>query len=401
MINTLTKYTPIGHHFYGLEVCQFKDGQRFFLIKVRRRKKELEIVEQMAFEDLETMGKSIKPSIPLFLTVNTKDVITKNARDSKLEDKALANSLFPNMDYDLLYFEIYSLGSERFVSIVRKNIVSDILNKLIALKVSIFSISIGLSGVRPLLDYINENEIVGTTYKLIKEPPNKGITIANTEQENDQFYNLSGLQVQNWYLLGFGSVASHLLLPTKTNSSMVALNEGLGAEVKNKKLLSLLTSSSVLLFLGVLLINFLFFDHFRSSIQNLTDKQVINAKSLEQISQLKERVESKERRLEKALSTSNSKVSFYLDELGQTVPNTITLEEMVYQPLLKPKKDSNPIAYTLNEIRITGLTGNGVDFSQWVAELERLNWVNQVKTLEYDYQTKKTSMFELRVFIND
>ena len=358
-------------------------------------------MEQMAFEDLETMGKSIKPSIPLFLTVNTKDVITKNARDSKLEDKALANSLFPNMDYDLLYFEIYSLGSERFVSIVRKNIVSDILNKLIALKVSIFSVSIGLSGIRPLLDYINENEIVGTTYKLIKEPPNKGITIANTEQENDQFYNLSGLQVQNWYLLGFGSVASHLLLPTKTNSSMVALNEGLGAEVKNKKLLSLLTSSSVLLFLGVLLINFLFFDHFRSSIQNLTDKQVINAKSLEQISQLKERVESKERRLEKALSTSNSKVSFYLDELGQTVPNTITLEEMVYQPLLKPKKDSNPIAYTLNEIRITGLTGNGVDFSQWVAELERLNWVNQVKTLEYDYQTKKTSMFELRVFIND
>ena len=401
MINTLTKYTPIGHHFYGLEVCQFKDGQRFFLIKVRRRKKELESAEQMAFEDLETMGKSIKPSIPLFLTVNTKDVITKNARDSKLEDKALANSLFPNMDYDLLYFEIYSLGSERFVSIVRKNIVSDILNKLIALKVSIFSISIGLSGVRPLLDYINENEIVGTTYKLIKEPPNKGITIANIEQEDDQFYNLSGLQVQNWYLLGFGSVASHLLLPTKTNSSMVALNEGLGAEVKNKKLLSLLTSSSVLLFLGVLLINFLFFDHFRSSIQNLTDKQAINAKSLEQISQLKERVESKERRLEKALSTSNSKVSFYLDELGQTVPNTITLEEMVYQPLLKSKKDSNPIAYTLNEIRITGLTGNGVDFSQWVAEMERLNWVNQVKTLEYDYQTKKTSMFELRVFIND
>ncbi|TAI48478.1 hypothetical protein [Flagellimonas allohymeniacidonis] len=401
MVDTLSKYTPIGHHFYGLEICQFNNGQKLYLVKIKKKKKELEIVEQLEFEDVEKLAKSIEPSTPLFLTVNTRDVITKSAGDSKLEDKALANSLFPNMDYNLLFYEIYTLGNERFVSIIRKNIVFDFLERLNDLKVSIFSVSLGLSGLQTLLNYIDEKEIIGTSYKLTRESLGNSITISTTNEEEERVYSLNGLQVQNKYLLAFGTIASNILLTGNKNSSMSELNRGLEIEVKGKKLLNLLTWSSLIFFLSVLMVNFLFFDHYRGSIQNLANEQAVNAKSLESIAQLNERVESKEKRLEKALSTSNSKVSYYLDELGRTVPGSITLETVIYQPLLKPKKDLKPMAYAMDEIKIIGLTGSGIDFSDWVTKLDNLGWVNKVKTLEYDYQNKKTSLFELRVYIND
>lgn len=145
----------------------------------------------------------------------------------------------------------------------------------------------------------------------------------------------------------------------------------------------------------------MFFSYYHSQVEDLREQTILNESGIIQLKKLNTSIAQKESRLEKALSTSSSKISLYLDQLAQKVPGSILLEEITYQPLAKPIKPTKYIEYSNDLVMVSGTTSDNLDFTNWIGELERLPWTQSVETMEYDFQNKKTSFFHLRIKILD
>ena len=69
-----------------------------------------------------------------------------------------------------------------------------------------------------------------------------------------------------------------------------------------------------------------------------------------QLTRLREIVTKKKKIVKSLTSASNSKVIWYVDEISKTVPSSLYLDEINYQPLEKPIKDEKPIVFKNDEI---------------------------------------------------
>jgi len=397
VVNALSTYLNLGHQYYGIEICQKDDQRCFYLLKVVKKKNELVLKEGLEFTNYNALIGHMKKSIPVFLAINTQGIVTKSAERSTQKGKALANSLFPNMDYSSLFFETYSLKNQSFVSIVKKDGVLSILEQLASDGISIFGFGIGISAIHSILDFMDGTKIYGSTFELTLDSSSTMVTLSPSDHNKQGIYHVNGLEIKSSFLLAFGAVVCGMDHEAPHDSNFTEILASLRQEFKNKRQFSLFLKSSLVFILGLLLTNFLFFDFYYKKVQNLKDEKVLNESNIKRYGEVKNRLSQKENRVARALSSSNSRVSFYLDHIAQTVPNSITWDELVYQPLEKPKRPAQPITYELGEIEIIGMAQSRLDFIKWVGEMEKFQWIGAVETLEFDYQNGNSSLFKLNI----
>lgn len=91
-------------------------------------------------------------------------------------------------------------------------------------------------------------------------------------------------------------------------------------------------------------------------------------------------------------SASNSRVIWYVDEISKTVPSSLYLDEINYQPLEKPIREEKPVVFKNNEITVKGISRNDEDLIAWKYSLEKQTWVEKISFINYGKgKTKKTS----------
>ena len=86
-----------------------------------------------------------------------------------------------------------------------------------------------------------------------------------------------------------------------------------------------------------------------------------------------------------------------MDQIGQSVPTSVQLIEINYQPLTTAVKNGEEIAFSQNTIIIKGTSVNPTDFSLWVTQLEQAEWVAQLQYNEYGTGKKTSESFELQI----
>ncbi|MEM8845746.1 MAG: hypothetical protein AAGD17_01475 [Bacteroidota bacterium] len=401
MIRAIQQYVNLGTRFYGMDICHTADSTCFFLLELKRQKDELVIENQWQFDQIQDTIKMMEKSIPVFLSFNAKGVLTKVANNSKQTGRALAHSLFPNMDDESLYFEGYTLKNHNVVSIVRKDEVHSFIEVLKEAKLSVYTISLGLSGLENIVPFIQEKEICTHSQIITFDEDDRNLGLSKKNDTSSKNYDINGLEVSNEYLLSLGAILKGLYGVKEEDTNLFeSISKG-KEEYRYQRNFKLLLNFVIGLLLFILLTNFAFFSYYHGKVEDLREEAVLNENGILRLKQLKEKVASKESRLEKALSTSNSKVSYYLDLLAYKVPHSILLEEITYQPLGKPISPSKNIEYQLGLIMIEGMTANNLDFTNWISELERLEWTQSVETMEYDFQSSTTSLFHLKIKIQD
>ena len=130
MFDRIKTYIYQGNTFYGLEVSEVDANALFYLIKVKRKNAQLIIEGQSEHEHFDEVLKLLNHTVPMFLTINTSSVISKSFSNSKLRGEALANSVFPSLDYKNIWFESYRVRELGLVSIIKKKEVTHLLEKL-------------------------------------------------------------------------------------------------------------------------------------------------------------------------------------------------------------------------------------------------------------------------------
>lgn len=401
MLNKLKSYFNIGTNLYGIEIFHEDNTPVYQLIHVQKVKQELEVVADKRFDNWEALEQSTDKKIPVCLTINSEEILDKIVSKLTAEDyKSLVEHSFPSLDFERFYFNVATFKNSNYLAIIEKNSVAELLEKFKSAGISILSFNVGLSSLSHLLPYLNEKNISTNTAELnfTKDTPS---LIKNSDGAANTLYAINGLKIQHTSLVSFGSVLQQLGVSTVTHTNYENTATSLKKEFKYVRNFQVLLWPIIGFFLALLLINFFVFNHYYEQQQAIELEQSSNTTNKERLIQLKEDVARKEKRVEAILSNTNSKSTLYLDAIGQTLPNTISLERINYQPLTKPIQSTKEIEQNFKEILISGETGNSEDLSYWISILEKLDWVTQVETLTYSYKNSRSSFFSLKLSINE
>lgn len=400
MIDFIITYIKQGYSFYSLEIYEFQGVLSYQLLEVKRKKEALFISKEITFSSLGQLSSEIKKDIPVFLVINTNEVITKIGNTLNMQhSEAIAQTAFPSLDLDTFCYEIMLSKNTYMASILKKEKLNNYVQSLSELKINLMNISLGISNIRSILDYFTTNTIhLNNLSIVIHEHVISSINPLSTALEQQVVhYDLNNLVVSNKSLLGFASILNGISNQIESSSNFENIRIELKSEFQYKRYFNLLLKTGLAFILGLLFINFFVFHQYYQEVSTLQLDASLNDAHKNRLSYLKNIVKSKEERVANILSAANSKTSFYLDQIAQKLPHTILLNEIQFQPLLKPVRESKPIEIATNTVLISGDVSNGEVFSYWIESLEKFPWAKKVETLAYGYGTINRANFSIKI----
>ena len=399
MLDSIKTYFTKGNTFYGLEIYQIDGVVQFQLLQATKKKGELVIMDTHSFDKLETLPNLAKASVPIYLIYNTDSVVTKHTT-SNFEDRAAVEQVFPGLNFENFFYQISKLKDLSYISVVKKQDVENYLAQLKKMKFNVGGFSLGPCSLSTIVDYLKNDFIFTNTDKVVLNGvSDANLSISRKKDSSVSTYNINGLSVKNTEIMPFSGVLSFLTSSTTVASNFADVALNLQSEFANSRTFGILLRSSLGFILLLLLSNFLLFSFYFDRVQLSKENLAFENKNKKNLTAVRNRVTEKEKKVNAVLSLSNSRTSFYLDELGASVPKSILLTELLYQPLTKPMQESKPIQLDENRILVMGTSISSEDFSSWITHLETIEWIASVETMDYDYKNKSTSNFKIKISV--
>ncbi|MGX1931325.1 hypothetical protein [Flagellimonas sp. 2504JD4-2] len=401
MINALKTYIEKGRVFHGIEVYGAENALKFQFLEAQVKKKELIVSKQCRADTISELQSIAQYSTPIHVAYNTADVITKIAQQQAvLNGRGAVEQLFPGLNFENFYYQITQLNGKQVVCIVKKDALETFLSQLKEMKLQVVGLSLGISTMENVENHIEQDTVYTHSEKIVFNHDSiEGLSISKSDIQSAIVYSINGLYIESTFLLSFSGVLSFLSPSGKDNTNLEDIVQHLRSEFKNNRTFSLLLRTSLIFILLLLLSNFLAFNSYFTKVEAAREKLAIDNEARKSLILVRERVESKEKKVEAVLSTSNSRTSFYLDRLASSVPPNILLTELQYQPLKKPMQVSKPIELDVNTLLVMGTCSQSEAFSEWIHFLEALEWVKAVETMDYDYRNATSSTFKIKIHV--
>ena len=92
-------------------------------------------------------------------------------------------------------------------------------------------------------------------------------------------------------------------------------------------------------------------------------------------------------------------MSFYLSEIGLSVPSQISFESIEVRPLIKDIKKKQKIEFNDRLIYIKGFSATSEMLSEWIEDLKTKDWIQKVEIIEYNL-IKNQGAFKLEIAMN-
>lgn len=400
MFAKLETYLKEGFAYTGLEITGSEGSEAFSLLELKKSKNELVITNKRKLNHWNQLSEFIPKNNLLFLCINTTSVLVKKMENANTKNpEAIVNQAFPNLDLNNFYFEIIQLETEPIVSISKKESIDTVIEKLKELNIKIFRFSLGISAIPNVISYM-ENGPAMVSYRQLHFEDKNIIDIGSVTSQTEQQYHINGLQLSSKHMLSFSQILGHLnQKPHITNFEAVC--ENLKWTFKNYRIFNQFLKYSLAFFIILLLSNFFVYNFYHVKVVELNMAMAATSSQQDELGILDASVKRKQERVETLSSSSNSKATYYLDLFAQNIPASILLNEIKYQPLSKPVRESKPILLEEETIMVSGISKNMNDFSFWIEELEKHSWVNSVETLDYDYISKNTSNFLIEISFHE
>ncbi len=395
MFKKLIKNIIQGKLYCAVEHSIIQQKMQINYLFLKKRKSEF-IVEKkgicIVYNDL---FKFFKKNQHLFLIINNEQVLTKSIIGKHDSQKAVQIA-FPNLNRDDFYYEAYQNETNTFISICRKEYVDGIINQYEEANLNVIDFSLGnLTGIQ-LLSFVDEKEI-HTSNAALSIINNELTNIKRTEEEFLKIYTINDLEVDNNSVLGLGGVLSYYTGQILTQKSFSEKINLLQENFKQKIIFDLGLKASLSFIFILLLFNFLIFSNYRDKINIINSEIEVNENYKGNLLSLKEEVDKKKKIIDEITSSETSKVSLYLDKIGASIPNKISLNQIYYQPLLKNVKKDKEIQYQSQQILINGKSLDGTVFSKWVSSLEQEKWIDKITLVNYGTGKKTVTEFQLKI----
>jgi len=399
MFKKWIKHITKGTTYFGIEIVEYNYKEQYSLLKIKQKKGELESVLETTTQKIEEIIACIDKRTSVFLTLNTSKVLKKQiAHENEVSDELLVIKAFPNLDLNNFYYQILKGKKESVVAITKKEYLDSYILQLQKKGVQVYSIALGVASLKSVSSFL-QGTIYGFDFRItLKEGLYEGYSLS--EPNKNEKYDINGLIVGNKYLLSFSHILAHLM-DIKPSSNFMDLNRSLNEDLMNSKVFHFMLNTSLAFCLLLLLVNFLLFSHYNSVNESL--KNNLNSNALEESSllHLKKRVQEKEEKLKLLANSKNSWTTLYFDELAKTVPHSIWLSNMAYQPLIAPVRENKLIQKSTKTLKVSGVTTDKEAFTLWLDKLESHKWIKTLEIVHYEYISSSSTNFTFNIKLNE
>jgi len=392
----------------GLEVVLFNNGTRKYNVCLLQRKgTQIEKVSESSSDnDYSIIRKDINANIPVSIVVTGHGIITKKVAIEGIKQNEVIHKVLPNANEKDFYLQNIEVdNTHAYVSLVRKDLIDEILQELTDLKFEIIGCSFGPFCINSILPIIgsglkDDDTITIGAYSIgIKEGKIDSIQVV-VETSDKAVFKIGDEEIESKYLLSYSTALAYFT-ENSIGQPAIPYIENSSSSYIEKRVFSALSKGVLAVFLTLLLINYFLFNHFFFK-QSALEATLDNQKSLiQKYDTLKSVLEEKEDFLKKIGFLGEPKTSFYADQLAKDVPPFITLNEMRINPLKKIKNvDEAGIAFSSGVIDLAGVCKDIIQFNDWIKLLKELGWVKELKVLNYNHDKEgDINRFSVEIYI--
>ncbi|CAD0005758.1 PilN domain-containing protein [Flavobacterium salmonis] len=385
----------LGSHYIGIEHFTLNNEEKISLLLVEKKKEGLVISKKDRVNYNGKIAEKWDAKLPFFLTVNTNQVIQKEVSSIDASDEKLLHKAFPNISWDDFYFEIWRLKTKSIIAIARKSYLHEIVSYYENQKITIAGISLGICSIADIIDYADQ-AVLQTNHQLISRQEEQQI-FSSRVQDSVITYNINDLQIENRQLLAFSGILRLFMNATVNTGSLITYSDDLYDGYNQKTFFAKGLKMAIGVLLVILVVNFIFFTHYYKLAQETAETLLVNKSSIEDVNKIKQRIIVKEEKVKNIVGKTASQSSLIINEIANRVPSSILLTEMTFNPLEKKIKFEEPILTQENTITISGAAIANDAFTNWIENIEKLNWVDKVLITHFGKNDSNETVFSIKL----
>lgn len=405
MLNFLNTYTFIkGKSAIGVEfLYNTKDSFTLIAQELQEKNGGIEVNNRWVDISLEELAKINTKKLPVYVSIGGKGIIHKKVKYNEYtQEQELLSQVLPNaMIKDFYIQKTTVLNNECWVSVIRKDMLDALVENIKSLQLFCVQVFLGPFILGNILDYVEQPVIKTTTYELIIEKNHVSQMDSLGSVSEGEEYNIEGETVNSHELVAFSSALNHFI-PSKNIESISCNELNLMEEEFYYKNKYVFLGFSILVFFFIITIGNMLLNNSYQEVNNNLQYQVnSNTRFIDELRTLKEMLVIKEEFVKNSGVTKAAKIAFYADQIAMSIPNSIILTQLFINPLEKRIKKSEDIVFKFNTIRVSGTVSNSIELNQWIKEVKKMKWINDINVISFIQENIKTAgEFEIEININ-
>ncbi len=367
---------------------------------VLSKQKNMLNIEQQKMEEgpFNAILAALPKTYPIALTINGKGVIHKNGQfEIGLTFEQLFQQLFPAIAQENFYTQHFRGQSFAALSVVRKEMLDELLTKMKNAGLQVFSISLGGWPAVHIFTQLNsydpaEVKFDGHCFNLNEEKALINYQYDHTRKSKFQM-KIAEEPIAEENIIAYAS-AFQLMMYQQLNAIIVdvatinnSFTQFIAHHQLKKKALIFLFS----LFIA-LLISFSLFSYYNESNAQLV--QLVGAQSVNenQMDVMKQNIAENEALLQQLNWNGGYNYGFLLNEIGVSMPRQIQLLSVSMNEFKSEieKTTRRPL------IKIIGTTDNLTAVNNWIFMLKEKPWIKTVKLLKYQ-EMEETAFYQFNL----
>lgn len=372
-------------------------GTIFDYVVLRNKKSGISFEKRgKGFLEISALVKDASSKFPILLHVEGKGIISRMA---PVGENYRQNILMNNSGEQDFYFTEFRDKQSIWYSFARRDLIEPIIAQFNDNGAKVIQVSTGPFAVGVLVPYLIRKDILVHGFA-IALADKSFVSFEKSSETKSDTVSL-GVDTVESFLLPSVAVGTHIFRPSPDlslpqNETALALNL---AEAKQKNIFRRFSAAMISFFAILLCGNYLYLNNLNSKIEENYAELSLHEGQLAQIAQLKDEQQRKESLLKTSGLLNRNFLSYYLMELGNTVPRDITFDEIQVRPLLDEIKDKHKIEFMERLIVLSGRSKTSHILQKWIETLEAKEWVASVEIMNYTY-TKNRGNFELQILLN-
>jgi len=356
---------------------------RFLLVSRQGNKVDFEKGRQMVGNLVEVLD-SLPKKYPVALSLTGKGVLNKHVEvDAGDGNKALFGYAFAAVEQKDFYVQEFLDGQRGLVSIIRRQFVEELLERMERCGLKVYSLSLGaMPTVHIWAQLKNDASVVGFDGHVFSLN-NAGRFLSYQMGEvsgSDLEFKEGGLTIAQQQVLAYASAFQLLLhdrlevVNTDVDSVNLRFANFLSLSALRKKGLYFLVSLFV-----CLIVSFVLFWNYNAENERLLNLQGERTAGEDQRATLQQGVLESEMGLKQLNWNGGYNYGFLLNEVGSTVPMQIRLKEIGINAYRSEKEKSERLPL----IWVSGTSSDALRVNNWIFELKKKAWVKSVILISY------------------
>lgn len=396
----LKKLLTYGNTFCAVEHTANNSIEAFNLLKLKKEKKELKIIDNKQLESIDSVFSNLKKQQHIFLTINNQHVLFKHITGTFNADELIVKNAFPSIKISEFYYQIVSTSQKHFVAICRKTYVKSLIDQYHSNNISVIDFSLHNLAIATLGTFLNQESISSSNAEIVLNN-NMIDDIQHKEDVIEKEYTINNLNISNNFVLSLAGILTYYLKATNIKGNYVEFKNSLYQLYFNKRFYYLGLRGALSILFLVLLINFVIFSSLHRKASSLNNEILVKSNQKSALLNIKNRVDRKTKLVNSIYALSESKTSSLINYIGKSVPSKIQLTNLEFQPIKNSIKENKEIIVLNNKINVKGISKSNRLFTNWISDLELKDWVQKVVVLNYGKGKSTTSQFEFEITIKN